>query len=78
MQKEQNLAAGFAGSAILLERPSLRCGNDPGTGEMNYPYLYKEIQKAGYKGYLTMEYIPLGDQVKSLIAAVDSMRKALA
>jgi hypothetical protein len=40
--------------------------NDPGTGEMNYPYLYKEIQKAGYKGYLTMEYIPLGDQVKSL------------
>ena len=52
--------------------------NDPGTGEMNYPYLYKEIQKAGYKGYLTMEYIPLGDQVKSLIAAVDSMRKSLA
>jgi hydroxypyruvate isomerase len=52
--------------------------NDPGTGEMNYPYLYKEIQKAGYKGYLTMEYIPLGDQVKSLIAAVDGMRKALA
>lgn len=52
--------------------------NDPGTGEMNYPYLYKEIQKAGYKGYLTMEYIPVGDQVKSLIAAVDSMRKALA
>jgi hydroxypyruvate isomerase len=52
--------------------------NDPGTGEMNYPYLYKEIQKAGYKGYLTMEYIPLGDQVKSLTTAVDSMRKALA
>jgi hydroxypyruvate isomerase len=51
--------------------------NDPGTGEMNYPFLYKEIKKAGYTGYLTMEYIPLGDQVKSLIAAVDSMRKAL-
>lgn len=52
--------------------------HDPGTGEMNYPFLYKEIQKAGYTGYLTMEYLPLGDQVKSLIAAVDSMRKALA
>lgn len=52
--------------------------NDPGTGEMNYPFLYKEIRKAGYTGYLTMEYLPLGDQVKSLIAAVDSMRKAIA
>ena len=52
--------------------------NDPGTGEMNYAYLYKEIKKAGYNGYITMEYLPLGDQVKSLIAAVDSMRKAIA
>jgi hydroxypyruvate isomerase len=51
--------------------------HDPGTGEMNYTFLYKEIKKAGYKGHITMEYLPLGEQVQSLIAAVDSMRKAL-
>jgi hydroxypyruvate isomerase len=51
--------------------------HDPGTGEMNYAFLYREIKKAGYEGYITMEYLPLGEQVQSLIAAVDSMRKAL-
>lgn len=52
--------------------------NDPGTGEMNYPNIYKAIQKAGYKGYITMEYLPLGDPVKSLTKAVDEMRAAIA
>ena len=52
--------------------------NDPGTGEMNYPNIYKAIQKAGYKGYITMEYLPLGDPVKSLTKAVDQMRAAIA
>ncbi len=52
--------------------------NDPGTGEMNYPNIYKAIQKTGYGGYLTMEYLPLGDQVASLTKAVDGFRLALA
>ena len=45
---------------------------------MNYPNIYKAIQKAGYKGYITMEYLPLGDPVKSLTKAVDQMRAAIA
>jgi hydroxypyruvate isomerase len=52
--------------------------NDPGTGEMNYPNIYKAIQKTGFGGYLTMEYLPLGDQVASLTKAVDGFRAAMA
>jgi hydroxypyruvate isomerase len=52
--------------------------NDPGTGELNYPNIYREIQKTGYGGYVTMEYLPLGDQVKSLTQALNDFRAALA
>src|SRR5690349_18271175 len=52
--------------------------NDPGTGEMNYTNIYKAIQKTGYAGYVAMEYLPLGDQVASLIKAVNDFRAGLA
>jgi len=52
--------------------------NDPGTGEMNYPNIYKAIQKTGFAGYLTMEYLPLGEPVASLTKAVDGFRGAVA
>jgi hydroxypyruvate isomerase len=52
--------------------------NDPGTGEMNYDNIYKAIRKAGYEGYITMEYLPLGEPVASLKKAVDGMRDSLA
>ncbi|HYP09362.1 MAG TPA: TIM barrel protein [Bryobacteraceae bacterium] len=48
--------------------------NDPGTGEMNYPHLYKSIAKTGFSGYICMEYLPLADPVVSLKKAVDEMR----
>jgi hydroxypyruvate isomerase len=51
--------------------------NDPGTGEMNYSNIYKAIQKTGFSGYLTMEYLPLGDQVASLTKAADGFRTAI-
>jgi hydroxypyruvate isomerase len=51
--------------------------NDPGTGEINYPNVYRAIQKTGYSGYLTMEYLPLGDQVASLTKAINDFRTAL-
>ncbi len=52
--------------------------NDPGTGELNYINIYKAIAKTGYSGYVTMEYLPLGDPVESLTRAVKDMRAALA
>jgi hydroxypyruvate isomerase len=51
--------------------------NDPGTGEINYPNVYKAIQKTGYAGYVAMEYLPLGDQVESLTKALNDFRGAL-
>jgi len=48
--------------------------NDPGTGEMNYAGIYRAIAKTEYKGYICMEYLPLGDPVQSLIRSVDAMR----
>jgi hydroxypyruvate isomerase len=51
--------------------------NDPGTGEMNYDNIYKAIAGFGYKGYVTMEYLPLGDQTASLTRAAKNMRAVL-
>ena len=52
-------------------------GNDPGTGEMNYDNIYKAIRKTGYSGYVTMEYLPVGDQAASLKKAVTGMKSAM-
>jgi hydroxypyruvate isomerase len=52
--------------------------NDPGTGEMNYENIYKAIASLGYKGYVTMEYLPVGDQTTSLTRATKNMRATLA
>ena len=51
--------------------------NDPGTGEMNYSNIYKAIRKTGFSGYVTMEYLPLGDQAASLTKAVADMKSVL-
>lgn len=51
--------------------------HDPGTGKMKWDDIYKAIGKSGYSGYVTLEYLPLGDQVASLIKAVTQMRKDL-
>jgi hydroxypyruvate isomerase len=50
--------------------------HDPGTGEIQYSNVYKAIQKSGFAGYVTFEYLPLGDQVSSLIRASDGFRSA--
>jgi len=52
--------------------------NDPGTGEMNYPNIYRAIRETGFSGYCTMEYLPLGDQTQSLTRAVRDMQSIVA
>ena len=52
--------------------------NDPGSGEINWQNVYKAIQKTGYRGYLCMEYLPLGEQVASLTKSVNEFRAAIA
>jgi hydroxypyruvate isomerase len=34
------------------------CRHEPGTGEINYPFLLKQIDLLGYTGYVGLEYIP--------------------
>ena len=52
--------------------------NDPGSGEINYSNVYKAIRKTGYRGYVAMEYLPLGDQVQSLTKSLHDFRAAMA
>jgi hydroxypyruvate isomerase len=40
--------------------------NEPGTGEINYPFLYGFIDKIGYKGWIGAEYKPKSDTVAGL------------
>jgi hydroxypyruvate isomerase len=49
--------------------------HDPGTGEMKWDDIYKTIGKSDYAGYITLEYLPQGDQVDSLIKAITQMRR---
>jgi hydroxypyruvate isomerase len=40
--------------------------HQPGTGEIHYPYLFKEIDTLGYQGYIGLEYIPTPNTNASL------------
>lgn len=40
--------------------------HQPGTGEINFPFVFAEIDKLGYNGFIGLEYIPTPDTVKSL------------
>ena len=42
---------------------------------MSYENIYKAIAKTRYTGYITMEYLPLGDQTASLTKSLQEMRK---
>ena len=40
--------------------------NEPGTGEINFPWLLAHIDQLGYQGWVGAEYIPKGDTVEGL------------
>lgn len=40
--------------------------HEPGTGEVNFPWLLREIDRLGYGGWIGAEYIPKGDTVQGL------------
>jgi len=50
--------------------------HEPGTGEINYPNLYRKLAKLNFQGSLAMEYIPLGDAVASLRKAREDVLQA--
>ena len=40
--------------------------HEPGTGEINYPFLFGHLDKIGYAGWIGCEYKPLTDTVAGL------------
>jgi hydroxypyruvate isomerase len=40
--------------------------HQPGTGELNFPFLFDELDRLGYDGFVGLEYVPEPDTVGSL------------
>ena len=40
--------------------------HEPGTGEINFDFLLRHLDRLGYAGYVGCEYNPLGDTVEGL------------
>jgi hydroxypyruvate isomerase len=40
--------------------------NEPGTGEVNWPFVFERIDALGYRGWIGCEYRPLGETVAGL------------
>jgi hydroxypyruvate isomerase len=40
--------------------------NEPGTGEINYPFLFRHLDKIGYAGWIGCEYKPLTNTIAGL------------
>lgn len=40
--------------------------HEPGTGEINYPFLFEFLDSAGYQGWIGCEYKPRGDTLAGL------------
>ena len=40
--------------------------HEPGTGEVNFPWLFGYLDKIGYEGWIGAEYNPAGNTVKGL------------
>jgi len=40
--------------------------HQPGTGEINYPFLFAELDRLGYRGYVAGEYVPAPNTLESL------------
>ena len=40
--------------------------HEPGTGEINYRWLFREIDRLGYTGWIGCEYHPLNDTARGL------------
>ncbi|GBU09772.1 hydroxypyruvate isomerase [Gammaproteobacteria bacterium] len=49
--------------------------NEPGTGEINYPYLLNLIEKIDYQGWIGCEYKPLNTTEQGLTWATDYFTK---
>lgn len=69
---EGNLARRIADNLDLighLQVADVPGRHEPGTGEINYAYLFGLLRERGYKGFVGLEFVPLRDSISSLKAA---------
>jgi hydroxypyruvate isomerase len=50
--------------------------HEPGTGEINYDNVFRKLGQLNYRGYVAMEFEPLGDPVASLRAVREQAVRA--
>lgn len=50
--------------------------HEPGTGEINYDNIYRQLTQLNYKGGIAMEFHPVGDVVKTLQHAREEAMRA--
>jgi hydroxypyruvate isomerase len=66
---EGNLAASLRRHAALLGHVQIAdsplCGW-PGSGEINFPYVMRVLERTGYTGYVGLEYLPWGPSEAAL------------
>jgi hydroxypyruvate isomerase len=60
---------GHADKVGLVHIADVPGRHEPGTGEINYLNIYKELAELNYHGYVAMEFHPTGDPVKTLAQA---------
>jgi hydroxypyruvate isomerase len=51
--------------------------HEPGTGEINYPNIYRKLAQLNYKGKIAMEFYPTGDVVETLRHAREQAQSLL-
>ncbi len=52
--------------------------HEPGTGEINYTNIYRQLRQLDYRGTIAMEFYPTGDVVETLRRARDQAREIVA
>ena len=52
--------------------------HEPGTGEINFPSIYRVLAKLKYRGYVGMEFMPTGDHFSLLETARDTLLSTIA
>jgi hydroxypyruvate isomerase len=40
--------------------------HEPGTGEINYPNIFRKLRELNYRGNIAMEFLPTGETVSRL------------
>jgi hydroxypyruvate isomerase len=66
-------AVGSVAEFHILDAPGRR---EPGTGKIDIAAVYKAIRESGFRGFITFEYEPLGDQRVVLMNAAKTLRAA--